>query len=211
MLELVKVAVTGGLSCGKSTVCQLFQQCGAFVVSADAIVHSLLTLNTEAGKKIADWMGPEVVVDNTLDRKLIAKRVFSDPQELKKLEALLHPLVKKEIAKAYDSVKNTHAYTLFVAEIPLLFEALSEAEWPKDFDYIVTVSAPDELAKKRFKQGPEEWELRGRLLRPLSEKEKRSDFVIYNQGSYEELKSQVQNLTNHIKNHESRRHTFRNS
>src|SRR5690348_8893921 len=125
MLDLKKVAVTGGLSSGKSTVCQIFRGLGSHVISADAIVHQLLSPNTSLGQEVIKLLGVEIVINKTIDRKSIANKVFNNPQLLHQLEKLLHPAVFNEMKKEYEKAKNFSA-PLFVAEVPLLFEAGQE-------------------------------------------------------------------------------------
>lgn len=199
MLKLNKVAITGGLSCGKSTVCSLFKQLGAITVSADEIVHHLLTPNSETGLKIVDWLGQDVLKNGEIDRSKIAERVFQDPKKLKKLESLLHPLVREEINKSYENAKRQSPLSLFVAEIPLLFEAGMQ----KDFDVIITVTAESKIAESRFKGTANEFHSRSSQQMNLEDKVNQSHYTLVNNGSLDELKSQVQNLFNQLKSHES--------
>lgn len=199
MLNLPKIAVTGGLSCGKTTVCHLFQQLGAYTVSADEMVHQLLTPDSEPGQKVIEWLGPTVLCAGKIDRKRVAALIFSDPQKVKKIESLLHPLVRTTIQQAYDHAKNRSLYSLFVAEIPLLFEAAME----KDFDAVVTVVADPTLAQKRYKGSPEDFNQRNAFQLPLKEKMEKSQFILFNNGSQEELKSEVLKIYNQLKSHES--------
>jgi len=90
MLKLVKIAITGGVASGKSSVCRFFQELGAYVVNADAIVHKLLDPSSDLGKQIIQLFG-------TLSRKRLSEIVFEDPEKLEKLEKLLHPAVLKKI------------------------------------------------------------------------------------------------------------------
>lgn len=198
MLKLSKIAITGGLSCGKSTVSSLFKQLGAYTVSADEIVHHLLTPHSETGLKVIEWLGQDIVNHGEIDRSKIAERVFKDPKKLMKLESLLHPLVREEINKSYENAKKNSS-SLFVAEIPLLFEAGME----QDFDVIITVQAEPEIASQRFNGSPEAFQERSARQMSLEEKVRKSHFTLVNNGSLDELKSQVQNLFNQLKSHES--------
>lgn len=166
MLRLAKLGITGGLSCGKSTVCHLFRELGAYVISADEVVHQFLTPDSEAGKKIIEWYGPEIVKDGKIDREKIAEIVFQDQAKLKQLEALLHPLVGEEIERAYNDANKKAIYPLFVAEVPLLFESAME----KEFDWVLTVAADITLAKERFKGTPEEFQRRNSHQMSLQKK-----------------------------------------
>ncbi len=191
MLKLKKVAITGGLACGKSSVCRIFQDLGAYVVSADQIVHQLLSPNTDIGQNVIRLLGQDIVVNDQIDRSIIARKVFNHPELLKSLEKLLHPAVQREVDRQYEEVKKGKKGALFVAEIPLLFEGESY----KRFEASISVMADPEVCKKRFMQatgyGEEEYEKRAaNQLSPL-EKAKRATYVIYNNGSFEELRKAV--------------------
>ena len=88
-ITLRKIAVTGGIASGKSTVCHLFEKLGAYTVSADAIVHQLLDPTQSLGKKVIVLLGPDVVIEGQLSRERIAQKVFCNPCLLKKLEKLI--------------------------------------------------------------------------------------------------------------------------
>lgn len=191
MLVLKKIAVTGGLSCGKSTVCQIFQECGAYVVNADQIVHQLLTSADSVRGQVIDLLGEEIVEKGWIQRRLIADLVFKDKKQLKELEHILYPEVTREIEKQYLQAKNDPSLRLFVAEIPLLFEA----GWEIAFDNVVTVAADPEIAKKRFQsQGKTDYLDRMSQQMTLKEKIDKADVVIYNNGSLADLKKQVKQI-----------------
>jgi dephospho-CoA kinase len=190
MLKLKKVAVTGGLSCGKSTVCRFFKELGAEVVSADEIVHQLLTPGSNLGQQVISLIGSDIVVDEKIERTKIAKKVFNNPELLKSLETLVHPAVKEATTRRYlKACEEGHA-SLFVVEIPLLFETEGE-EW---FDTTIAVLADPKVCVKRFQNGDTEYEKRmARQLDPL-EKAKKADIVIQNNGSLSDLKQQVTSI-----------------
>lgn len=177
-----KIAVTGGLASGKTSVCHLFGKLGGFVVSADQIVHKLLTLNSDIGRAVVDAFGPGVVVGGELDRAAIAEIAFESSENLERLERLLHPAVRRELDLLYQEASQQPHYRFFVAEIPLLFETGMEDL----FDTVVVVKADPEVCRHRFGN---ERQYTKRMQRQISteEKEKRADFVLSNNGSLEEL------------------------
>jgi len=197
MLKLNKVAVTGGLSCGKSSVCRIFKELGATVVSADEIVHQLLSPQVPDGQQVIKLLGSDIVVNGQIDRSRIAKKVFNDTTLLYSLEKILHPAVNDEIEKHYRNALSNDKSKLFVAEIPLLFESDFG-----QFDATIAVIADYNICKQRFEQstGCEKDEFDKRMARQLSPEEKvqMADFVIHNNGSLEDLYLAVKTIYNKL-------------
>lgn len=195
MLKLSKVAVTGGLSCGKSSVCLFLKELGAYTISSDDIVHQILSSDTKFSQEIIRLLGTDIIVNQKIDRSLVAQKVFHDPQLLLALERILHPVVFDEIDKEYCKQKaNSPLPPLFIAEVPLLFESNREM----NFDYTVVVLADPELCQKRFISGTKhnEAEYKQRMNRQLSpsDKAKRADYIIMNNGSLIDLKQKTLEL-----------------
>lgn len=189
MLKLRKIAVTGGLSCGKSSVCRILEEQGAYVVSADKIVHQLLSSDASLGQKVIHLLGPEIVVDGAIDRSRIARLVFHNLELLKALEELVHPAVYKEIDRFYQKQQNQPLPPpLFVVENPMLFESKETM----DFDKTIAVVADLDSCCKRFVEatGYDQTEFKHRMARqlPINEKAARADYVIFNNGSLSDLK-----------------------
>lgn len=195
-VRIIKIAITGNLASGKSSVCRFFKEHGAYVVNADAIVHDLISRDSECIQKIVELLGNKVIAEGQIRRDLVADMVFSDQKLLYQLEKILHPRVAKTVEETYEKVKEK--YPLFVAEIPLLFE--SEAD--HFFDYIVAVEANPSLAEERFvAKGYTREDYQQRMKRQLSIEEikKRSDFVITNNGSLENIRVQVETIINQMR------------
>ena len=194
-----KVAITGGLSCGKSTVCQILEMLGAYVVSADDIVHQLLSPETSLGKKVVKLLGPNIVKADLLDRKEIAKLVFDNPAKLGALEGLVHPSVRGEIQRRFEEEEKKGLHPLFVAEIPLLFEnGLQNA-----FDLTINISARNELRIKRIieRDGITKDSAQKRINSQMPEldKQKLADIKIVNESDLDNLFLQFQRLLPHLK------------
>lgn len=191
MLKLRKGAITGGISCGKSSVCRILKELGAYVVSADEIVHRLMSPNTVLGQKILALIGSDILINNKIDRSQVAKKVFNQPKLLKSLETLLHPVVREEIEKHYETCKQKQQHPLFIAEIPLLFESGNTS----GYDFTVAVIADENLCEQRFINSTtydkDEYRKRAKRQLPQLEKAMKADFVIHNDGSLEELKQSV--------------------
>jgi dephospho-CoA kinase len=195
MLKLRKVAITGGLSCGKSSVCRILKEFGAYVVSADTIVHQLLSSDTNLGQEIVHLLGPDVWVNQKVDRSRVARIVFHDLELLKALEELVHPAVYRELDKDYQRQNNqSQLPSLFVAEIPLLFESGGQ----RDYNDIVAVVASLEVCCKRFKEatGCDQREFNNRMVRqlPLLDKAMLADYVVMNNGTLSDLQQVTKEL-----------------
>lgn len=184
MLKLKKIAITGSLGAGKTTVCTLFEQLGATYVSTDKIVHKLLSSTTKTSQKVIALLGNEIIIDGQINRDEIAKRVFDDRALLEQLEHIIHPEVLKELERKY-----LEANSLFIAEVPLLFEAGFETF----FDTTIAVISD----KKRESTTTM---TKKRKARMLSKEEliNRSDLVLENNSTKEELKTHVQTLYNQL-------------
>lgn len=193
MLKLTKIAITGGVASGKTSVCQFFRDLGAFVVDADTLVHELLLPDTDLGQKIIQLLGSKVLRNGEFERKIIAEKVFKDPNLLRGLEKLIHPAVLCKIENLYTEACKRGQYTSFVVEIPLLFEIQGESF----YDYIVTVIADEAIARKRFQEkGFQNTEYDQRMQRQLSpnQKQSKSHYTLQNNGSLADLQKQVARL-----------------
>ncbi len=191
MLKLRKIAVTGSVSCGKTTVCGLLQKEGAYYISTDEIVHKLLLSDTTLGVQLTKLLGKEVLVGGSFSKDLIAEKVFKNPELLRGLEKLLHPLVLQEVDKLYQGAKKEKKHPLFVVEIPLLYEIGEE----KAYDRVIFVTCKEELIRQRKKDFTKRaFEERKKRFLSSSEKEKKADFVIENNEGKKELTQQVKKI-----------------
>lgn len=180
--------MTGGLASGKTTVCHLLKERGAYVVDADALVHGLLVPESDIGRQVINLLGREIVINHQIDRKKISDIVFSNPEKLKSLEAVLHPAVRAEIKRLFEQVKG-EKYRFFVAEVPLLYEAGME----KDFDAVIVISCGQALARSRYPD-PQEFDRRSRFQLSAQSKGSRVSFVVSNRGDRAALVQQIDNL-----------------
>ena len=184
MLKLRKIAITGGLGSGKTTVCKLLKEQGAYIVSGDAIAHHLLKIHQTCIKQAF----------GTIDRTQLANIVFEDQEQLRKLEAILHPPLLEEIANQYRQAQKG-TYSMFACELPILFEK----EWETEFDLVVAIFVPDEVAKQRYVASghtSQEYEKRMQYQLSPEEKARRADVVINNTGSLLDVKKAVKDFTN---------------
>lgn len=188
MLRLKKIAVTGAASSGKSSVCRFFREWGAYTVSADEIVHKLLSPQSITGQKVVELLGQSVIHNNNIDRQRVAERVFNEPALLQKLEEILHPAVYKEMENEYEKAQNSSDCTLFVAEIPLLYETGGE----KFFDAVIAMNTPEALCKMRSKSP--DYEKRMARQWPAEKKLEMAPYRLNNDGDLETLKKETAKL-----------------
>jgi dephospho-CoA kinase len=189
----VKVGLTGLWGSGKTTVLEMFRQLGAEVLDLDEVVHKLLN-NEAIVEKIKDAFGQEVVKDGAIDRRALARRAFSSEQEIKRLEAIIHPEVFRKMLDFLNDVKG-----IAVVEVPLLYETSSE----RHFDRTALVRADEKVRTKRLLEkgySLEEISQRLRHQVPEEEKARRADYVIDNSGSIEETRKQVMKIWEDLQN-----------
>ena len=187
---MIKIALTGSIGMGKSTVARMFEAAGLPVFDADAVVRQLQGPGGALVERIGELF-PGTVRCGTLDRDCLAQIVLEDPAKLAALEAVVHPAVRDWREAFVD--KNAGAPALMF-EIPLLFETGSE----KDFDKIVVVSAPPEVQRARVleRQGMTAGKFHSILKRqtPDEEKRRRADFVIDTGGDLSTTEAQVRDI-----------------
>ena len=195
------IAVTGPLACGKSTFVRILGDLGAETVSADGLVHHLLARDEKTIRRISDRFGEGVKgEDGGIDRRALARVVFGDPEALKDLEDILHPLVREET----DRRVAASGAEVFVAEIPLLFEG----ERSGQFDLTAAVTAPEERRKAwAAERGMGEDQRRAIEARqlPQEEKARRADVVVENDGDLGKLKRQAEGLLEKFRGGSGRR------
>jgi dephospho-CoA kinase len=179
---MLRIAVTGGIACGKSRMALYLQSCSISVCDADDLAHAAFEPGTEVYYRVIDEFGAGIVDDKgIIDRKKLADIVFSDSSKLAELNKLVHPVVEHEISK-WINVREQAGDKIAVVVIPLLFEAGMDGGW----DAVVCVGCPPDLQQKRvMARGINVNECRRRIDAQMSiaEKMERSDFVIWNDGS----------------------------
>jgi dephospho-CoA kinase len=182
------IGLTGGIAAGKSEALAAFERLGAATISSDAVVHELLDAEPLLGRLRERW-GDEIAPAGRVDRTRIGEIVFADPEQLKWLEAQIHPLVGERIGAWIGSLGKE--VEIAVVEVPLLFET----EMEPVFDTTVAVVTSDEVRRARA-------EARGHALvaerdarqLPQEEKAARAAHVIENDGTREELEGRLSAL-----------------
>jgi dephospho-CoA kinase len=187
---MIRLALTGSIGMGKSTVAEMFCRHGVPVFDADAVVRRLQGPGGALVSRIEERF-PGTTGSNGVDRDALSSRVLQDPEELAALEAIVHPAVHHERTRFI--VENGDAKALLF-EIPLLFET-GGAE---AFDKVIVVSAPAGVQRERVlsRPGMTEAKFEALLARqmPDEEKRKRADFVVDTGGDLSTTEAQVREI-----------------
>lgn len=190
----LRVAITGGIGSGKSTVADRFAALGAGLVDSDAIAHALTRRDGEAIAPIRAAFGDDVIAaDGALDRRAMRALAFDRPEARARLEAILHPMIRARSASLAGSLAASHPYLLFV--IPLLAEG---GDAHARFDRVLVVDcAPEvQLARVMARSGLAEAEVRA-IMAVQASRESRlaiADDVIDNSGDLAALEAPVARL-----------------
>jgi dephospho-CoA kinase len=184
---MLNIALTGNVAAGKSSVVRWFAKWGATIIDSDALVREVQRPGSRTLATLADRFGQDVLrPDGSLDRAALRSKVLANGDALSSLNAIVHPAVqrKRQVLVAEAARRGDH---IVVNDIPLLFEVLN----PDDFDLVVLVDAPLRLRRERLLGRGLSPEDAGRLIAsqlPSDQKRARSDIVIDNAGTLDELR-----------------------
>ena len=177
---MIVVGLTGSIGMGKSNAATALRQLGIPVHDADAAVHTLLGPGGRAVAKVAEVF-PQALAGNWIDRKVLGDLVFGNTPALRRLEAILHPLVRKSSREFLAAAARRHA-PIAVLDIPLLYESGGE----KTVDAVIVVSAPRHIQRQRVlaRRGMTEEKFGAILARqvPDIEKRRRANYVVLTGG-----------------------------
>lgn len=190
---MLKIGLTGGIGCGKTTVASLFAAYGTPIIDADEIAHALVEPGRPALRQLQQRFGQNIVADDgTLNRPALRELVFSHAEKKNQLEAILHPLIYQEMRQRLETLRG--AYALLC--IPLLLETGMQ----RFVDRIAVVDCPESAQLDRVKQrnGLAESAVRA-IMQAQATRQQRlaaADDIIDNSGSVTELAQQVETLHN---------------
>ena len=175
---MITVGLTGSVASGKSTVAGWIRETGIVVHDADAVVHSLLAANGQAVGKIIARFGPDISAsDGGIDRKKLGEHVFANPDDRKKLESILHPMVRQNRDQFLQDQQRLGSQ-IVVLDVPLLYETGGDDLC----DYVIVVYAGEETIRRRAlsRPGMNAEKLSGILATQMSVSEKcqRANFVL---------------------------------
>ncbi len=191
------LGLTGGVGMGKSTAAGFFLQHGTRVVDTDEIARELSRPGQPALAEIQTEFGSNILAtDGSLNRAALAHVVFNDPTALKRLEAILHPRIRKTWQSQVESWRQENC-PVAVVVIPLLFETFAESQ----FDKIVCVACSPESQHERLRErGWPDIQIRQRIAAQMSVDQKvaRSHFVVWTEGSLEAHRHQIAEIIGKI-------------
>jgi dephospho-CoA kinase len=185
------VGLTGGIASGKSAVAKILQRLGAAVINADDLSREVVEPGKVAWKEIIDAFGTGVLQpDQTLDRQKLRAVIFSDRDGRKKLEAIIHPRVRA-LAEERIREHTVAGYSIIVYEVPLLFEGKLH-EWLRP---VILVACDLDTQRRRLQERDHLTQTEAQkhidAQMSLAEKRRLADYVIDNNGSLEEVETQV--------------------
>lgn len=186
------IALTGGISTGKSTVCNLFKLHGFLTIDADKIAHKLLDENSH---KIATMFGEQYVENGKVLRKELGKIIFSNEENKLKLEGLLHPLIKEEIIK--ESKVFEEQNKPYFVDIPLFFEKM---HYPIPKSLVIYTPKDLQIDRLMKRDNIDEAEARLKISNQIDIEEKRklADMVIDNSKDLKHLQNEVERIIGEI-------------
>lgn len=209
----MKIALTGGIACGKSTLAKFLRELGIRLLDADDVVHELEGVNGAAVPEIIARFGSEILApDGSIDRAKLASIVFTprSGREVRReqaanprtdLESILFPLVRTRLldfvsfhSPTTSQLLNLSTSSIRIAVIPLLFES----HWESDYDIIIAIVSPEEVQIDRMMRTRgytrEQAEARLAAQMPVAEKAARADFVVVNDSTEEHLMNEARRL-----------------
>jgi len=181
------VGLTGSVAAGKSAVGRLFEGWGATRIDADELAREAVAPGTEGLRRIRDLWGDEVLhADGSLDRSVMRRRVFADPEARARLEGIVHEEIRR-LREVRRSRAASEGASIIVEEVPLLFEKGQDRE----YDVLVVVDAPRETRVRRARASrgwsAEEFSAVDASQLAAEQKRRRADYVIENDDDLETL------------------------
>ena len=187
---MLVVALTGGIGSGKSLAAQYFAALGAHVIDADQLSREVIERGTTGFDEVVAAFGDGILRDGEIDRKVLGELVFSSVSDRHKLEAIVHPLVRRAFESAVANLENN---ARLIYEIPLLAETGSASR----FDYVITIESGAQIRAGRLEnRGMSRSDIDKRIASQATERQRvaTADYVIHNNGTSEALLREVEYL-----------------
>lgn len=187
---MLRVALTGGIGSGKSLVGEILEELGALVIDSDQLAREVIERGSPGYEEVITAFGDSILSEGQIDRAKLAAVVFKEEDLRKKLESIIHPLVREAAEKL---ARNLPSGAILVNQIPLLVES----DGAKRFDYVITVSADEEIRRERLRlRGLKDYEITERMAAQVADldREKIANYILRNDGSIDELTRAVEEL-----------------
>jgi dephospho-CoA kinase len=194
------VGLTGGVASGKTAISQILKEEGAYLIDADQIARELVQPHTATWNELIKVFGKEILQeDGSIHRKRLAAKVFSDPEQRNLLNQILHPRIKAEMNRRVKEIGQKDPDAIVVIDAALLIELGDHREMDKVI--VVTSTEKQQIERLKKRDGVDQEEAQRILFSqmPLEEKLKVADFVIQNEGSFEETRRRVKEIFQELK------------
>ncbi len=194
------VGLTGGVASGKTTVSRVLKEEGAYIIDVDQIARELVRPHTPAWKKLVRAFGTNILrEDGFIHRKKLADKVFANLRQRKLLNQILHPRIRKEMERRVREIGQKDPEAIVVIDAPLLVELGEHRQMDKVIVVTSTQTQQIERLKKRDGISPEEALRIFSSQMPVEDKVKLADFVIRNDGSFQETKKKTREVFKEIR------------
>lgn len=193
------IALTGGIASGKSTIGRRFEELGATRIDADVLARQAVEVDSPGLARIREQFGEEVIgADGALDRQALGARVFGAPEQLARLNDIVHPAVRTLAAERIAEARSGDPRGVIVYEIPLLVETGVEGEW--DLIVVADAPGPQRIERLRELRGMSTSEAERRVRSQASDAERRAvaEVLIDTSGTLESTIEQVDALWEHL-------------
>ena len=188
------IGLTGSIASGKSTVSNMLKEMNYPIIDADIVARIVVEKGTDTLLKITETFGEEIVTEHgELNRPMLGEIIFSSPAKRKQLNDIMHPAIRTEMMRQKEELLLA-GHPVIIMDIPLLFESRLQSYVDKII--VVTVSEQTQLSRlmSRNNYSMEEAKARIQSQLPLSVKEKGADAVIYNNGTLESTREQLEKI-----------------
>lgn len=194
------IGLTGSIGSGKSTVANMLRKSGYLVIDADVIAHEGLRSGSDTFKAIVQKLGSKILnADGEIDRRTLGQIIFADSSLKSWLEGLIHPMVQAKVQTMRKKQEEAGVSAAFY-EVPLLFEKGLEPQFDKTIVVWVSPETQKDRLKKRNAWTDAEINQRIQSQLPVETKRAKADYELNNDGSLEQLKSQVDQILKKLKN-----------
>jgi dephospho-CoA kinase len=192
--EMLNAGLTGGIASGKTTISRILVDKGAYLIDHDLLAHEAEEPNGPSWRGIVDYFGTSVLTDRRIDRKKLGEIVFNKPEEMLRLNSIVHPAVNDLWKSRIRQIEEKDPRAIIISDVPLLFEI----GWQNQVDVVILVYIPPEEQVRRLiaRNGISVEEAKARLKSqmPIGDKIKMADFVINNHEPIEAARRHIEDL-----------------